>query len=258
MGRGEGPSGDGLRTTSLRGRGLAVCDDKPTFWDKAAAGTWEPELLEAFEQLIRPGDTVLDIGAWVGPTSLFAALLGARVVSVEADPRAAELLRGNIAANPGLAGRMTVVERAAAAVAGPISLAAPRKPGDSMSSVLLGARDGGWTVQAVTPAELLDLARPSGDGALLVKVDIEGGEYDLIPALVPALPPGRVRGLIVAFHPGLLQVAGRASFEVDAANAACFAALQGWGSQVLEMPGQRQADAMARERNVTVVFREPT
>ena len=36
-------------------------------------GTWEPELLDALERLISPGDAILDIGAWVGPTSLFAA-----------------------------------------------------------------------------------------------------------------------------------------------------------------------------------------
>src|SRR4051812_26094265 len=102
----RGPSIDGPRTLSLRGRSLVVTDDKPTFWDKAAAGTWEPELLDALERTVQPGDVMLDIGAWVGPTGLFAALLGASVVCVEADPRAVQLLRDNIAANPALASHM--------------------------------------------------------------------------------------------------------------------------------------------------------
>ena len=258
MGESEQGSADGMRETSLRGRQLRVCDDKPTFWDRAAAGLWEPELLSAFERLVRPGDVVLDIGAWVGPTSLFAALLGARVVSVEADPRAAALLRANVAANPGLAGHIRILERAAAAREGHVSLAAPRKPGDSMSSVLLGGRPDGWSVPTVTPDGLMAEAMTAEAGALLVKVDIEGGEYDLLPALVPALPHGRVRALIAAFHPGLLRGSGRSPDEVEAATAACFAALTGWSATVLEEPDQTGAEAAACRGTVTVVFMEPS
>ncbi len=202
------PSAAAPRTVTIRGLRFAVADDKPTFWDRAEAGLWEPETLAALRAAINPGCAVLDIGAWVGPTALFAAAAGAApVVAVEADPRAAELLRGNIAANPALAPHVTVVQAAAAPRAGRLRLGAARKRGDSMSSALLAdASPDAWEVEAVTPKDLV--ARCPAGAPLVVKVDIEGGEYDLLPALAAALP-ATCAELLVAFHPALLRAAGR-------------------------------------------------
>lgn len=242
------------RIVYLRGRRIAVADDKPTFWDRAEAGRWEPETLAALEEAVAPGCTVLDIGAWVGPTVLFAAALGAaRVVAVEADPRALELLRGNLAANPALATRVTVVAAAAAAGPGPVRLGAARKRGDSMSSALLAAASDAWEVAAVTPAELVALA--GGDGPLVVKVDIEGGEYDLLPALAGALP-SRCRRLLVAFHPMLMTAAGAGSPTIKLRTRAIFDALSGFVPTLLEQaPGEEENPRDAAEKaNVTVLF----
>lgn len=249
---------DGLRPASLRGRDLLVCDDKPTFWEKAAAGRWEPGLLAAIEARLGPGDHFLDIGAWVGPTSLFAALLGAEVTSVEADPRAAELLAGNIAANPGLAGRIRIVARAATPRPGRLRLGAPRKPGDSMGSLLLADGPHVWEAETISPGELVALARPEAGRHLVVKIDIEGGEYELLPPLTAALAGQPVRALIVAFHPGLLRAAGRDDAEIAEATQSCFGALQGWEGQVLDAPAPDGPESAARRANVTVVFTRPS
>ena len=56
-------------------------------------------LTDLMFQLIRPGDSILDLGAHVGTFSLAAAALGCRVVSVEASPRNAELLRASVQCN---------------------------------------------------------------------------------------------------------------------------------------------------------------
>ncbi len=152
-----GPGEDLPRQMTLRGHVLHIADDKPTFWERACNGAWEPETLDALEHLIRPHDAVLDIGAWVGPTALYSASLGARVLAVEADPRAQALLAVNIAANVDLASRITVVPRAASASPGSVRLGAPRKPGDSMSSVVFAGLDNAWDVEAITPAELVAL-----------------------------------------------------------------------------------------------------
>jgi FkbM family methyltransferase len=248
------PSHDGPRDIVLRGRPLRVTDDKPTFWDKAAAGGWEPELLAAIERHLAPGGVFLDIGAWVGPTTLHAALLGAQVVAVEADPVAAGLLEGNVAANPSLAPHITVLRRAAAPVAGRVRLGAPRKPGDSMSSALHADLSNAWEAEAATPSDLLAAAIRAGDGPLVVKVDIEGGEYSLLPALVPVLPPGRITALVVAFHPALLRGAGRGVHDVAAATGLCFSALQGWMARVIDAPAGGGAQEIASKTNCTVVF----
>jgi FkbM family methyltransferase len=247
------PSRDGWRETHLRGRRLVVTDDKPTFWDRAAAGAWEPELLAVLEAQVSPGAVFLDIGAWVGPTALFAALLGAEVVAVEADPAAADRLAANLAANPGLAPHVRVLRRAASARPGRIRLGAARKPGDSMSSVLHAAREASWEAEAATPADLFAAAQEAGPGPLVVKIDIEGGEYDLLPALAAALP-GRTRALIAAFHPALLREAGRDGESIARATRACFVGLAGWQATVLETPAHPDPETAAVAGNCTVLF----
>ena len=248
---------DGPRTVSMRGRRFVVADDKPTFWDKAEAGQWEPETLAALEDAVTAGCDVLDIGAWVGPTVLFSGALGAgRIVAVEADPRALELLRGNLAANPDLAARVTVVAAAASPDGAPVKLGAARKRGDSMSSALLSASADVWEAPGVTPAALF--AELDGEAPLVVKIDIEGGEYALLPALAAILPE-RCRKLLVAFHPALLAAAGVGDAEVARRTRAAFEALSWFVPTLLEdapLPGASARD-VAETRNVTVLFRRP-
>lgn len=202
-----------VRKARLGRATIAVADDQPTFWDHVEAGGWEPATLALYEREVGPGSLVLDLGAWIGPLALYAAALGARVVAVEADPAALDQLGRNLAVNPDLAARITVIPRAVASGAGPVRLGARRKPGDSMSSVLLTdtPRDtpadtrASWTAEAVMPGELVALAQPGE--RLFAKLDIEGGEYALLPALAPVLDRPGVR-LLISLHPAILAEAG--------------------------------------------------
>ena len=57
---------------------------------RVLGGTYEPEQTRAFEELVKPGDTVLDVGAHVGYyTLLSSVLVGAsgRVFAFEPNPR---------------------------------------------------------------------------------------------------------------------------------------------------------------------------
>jgi FkbM family methyltransferase len=186
---------------------VQVDDDQPTFWDRVEANAWEPGTLLALQPLLGPGVLFLDIGAWIGPLTLFAAGLGARVIAVEADPRARAQLGRNLTANPRLADRVTVIARAAAPSPGPVRLGARRKPGDSMSSALLAGAPDTWDVEAVTPEELASMLGPGE--RLVIKLDIEGGEYVLLPALAPLIErPGA--NLVLSLHPGILVETGEA------------------------------------------------
>jgi FkbM family methyltransferase len=184
---------------AVRGARLHVTPFQKSFWAKLDRGKWERGTLDALDRHVRPGVEVLDIGAWVGPVTLYAAARGAaRVIAVEADPAAAAALRDNLALNPDLAERVTVVERAVAPAPGVVRLGARRKRGDSMSSVLLGAGPGAWTAPGVTPAELLDMLTPGAPA--FVKIDVEGAEYGLADALAP-LAGRPTTATLLSFHP---------------------------------------------------------
>jgi FkbM family methyltransferase len=207
---------------------IAVADRQPTFWDAVERGTWEPLTLATLRAFCRPGVRFVDCGAWVGPTTLVAAGAGAEVIAVEADPAALEQLRANLAANPGLAGRVTVLPRALSVEAGEVRMGAGRKPGDSMSSLLFAEADAHWTAQALTPAELARLI--GTDRPRLVKVDIEGGEYAIVPHLVPALNAPQ-SAVMLSLHPKILrQVHGDEG--VLAATRQVLGAFAGWQAAV--------------------------
>jgi hypothetical protein len=102
-----------------------------------------------------------------------------------------------------------------------------------MASVLRAGQSGSWTTPSVTPSELFALVTAGGDSRIVVKMDIEGGEYDLLPALAPALPASVV-ALFVAFHPRESIASGRSADEVATATARCAAALAEWEARVLD------------------------
>lgn len=229
------------RTVRIGGAPVRVADDQPTFWDRVDAGTWEPGSLAALRPHLGTGITFLDMGAWVGPLTLFAAALGSPVLAVEADPAALGQLRRNLDANPDLARLVTTVPRAIAPEAGTVRMGARRKPGDSMSSALLaGTSATAWDAEAITPAELADLA---GAAPLLVKLDIEGGEYRLLPQLVPILV--RASAALVSFHPGVLAESGER--DTEGVTRAALEGLAGWVSYAVRDGGAVRQDLDARE-----------
>lgn len=72
-------------------------------------GSFEPETVRCYQQIIRPGDVVLDIGANIGAhTPHLAKSVGAagKVFAIEPTDYAYAKLSRNVALNPALAGRI--------------------------------------------------------------------------------------------------------------------------------------------------------
>ena len=220
------------RRVRLGQHDIVAADDQPTFWDRVEAGRWEPGTLAALTPLLGPGVAFLDIGAWVGPLSLLAAARGARVVAIEADPAAQDQFRRNLAANPDLGRRIELVEAAISPDEGEVRLGARRKRGDSMSSVLLADGPGAWTAPAVTPAILA--ARVGQADRLVIKIDIEGAEYALLPHLGPLLDRPEV-AILLSLHPVILAQAGVA--DLDAALRSALAPFAGWRAYRIDDAG---------------------
>lgn len=155
------------------------------FWIDTYFGAWEPETLETFRRHIRPGMEYCDIGAWVGPTAIFAQRLGAHVTCFEPDPVAYERLLFNIRLNaPGAItsyqlalgtedGLRRIGAMAACLGQSASSLHAPERHDQSVDVLTLS-----W------PSAVRLLGLPEFD---FVKIDIEGGESELLPAMMPWL-----------------------------------------------------------------------
>ena len=234
------------RAVRIGDRVVHMADDQPTFWDRVAEGHWEPETLAAIDRLVDRRTTFLDLGAWVGPTALYAAGRARRVIAVEADPAALDQLRRNLAVNPDLAERIDLVPRAIHGQEGTVTMGARRKPGDSMSSVLLSGAERTWQAETITPGQLAGMIRE--DERVVVKIDIEGAEYELLPSLAPLLK--HAQAVLVSLHPKILAASVNDPGEAARRTRAALAALAGFHSRPLagKPIGARFAPLLVRWR----------
>jgi len=153
-------------------------DEFAPFWRRVTAGDWEPASFGVLDRMLTTDSTFLDIGAWIGPLTLYAANLAPRCHAVEPDPRARAGLLANIARNPRLAGRIQVHPEAVGEVSGQGRMGNITSDvgGDSMSSLLFGTAANAWAVECVTLEGLISgIGTPS-----LVKIDIEGAEAEVL------------------------------------------------------------------------------
>lgn len=148
------------------------------FWRNVEAGTWEPETFEVLNKYCAPGKTFIDIGAWNGVCSIYASSLGAECRAVEPDPEALKYLQANIKLNEA---NVRVYNVCIAGKDGVVSLNTQASFGNSMSSIVdRGSAVASTSVRAVTLETFVRLAKIDMAQVCLVKIDIEGGEVDLI------------------------------------------------------------------------------
>lgn len=177
------------------------CDpENLDFWNKVNKGRWEPRTFTVLDSLLSSGATYCDIGAWIGPTVLYAARNCRQVYCLEPDRVAYRFLLQNIQLN-----RLENVlpfNLALAEEGGMQRMASPRgKQGDSMTSLLMPDGLRGMDVLCLTWESWLSLiGRPVFDA---IKMDIEGGEFSLLPAMSAYLDAHRPR-LYLSLHPHLL------------------------------------------------------
>ncbi len=187
----------GYQISSIGGFPVRVHPGDRSFWVDAYFGCWEEETLAWIRAHVRPGIQFGDIGAWVGPTSIFAAKLGAKVTCFEPDPVAYERLLFNLRLNT--ADCVAPFNLALGAVDGIRRLAPLAKElGQSGSSLYAPeGRDESARVLALSwtsALRLLDL--PDFD---VMKIDIEGGEAELLPEMMPWLREHRPH-LLLGIH----------------------------------------------------------
>jgi FkbM family methyltransferase len=164
-----------------------------------AGGEWEPGEMSEFRRLIRPGDTVIDVGANVGWYTLLASsLVGptGRVIAFEPAPESVSLLRKSVAVN-----RLANVSVEAKALSD--------RPG-TLTLHLHGINRAGHSIHGM-PGEVgfvevesvpLDDRLSAVPGAIgLVKIDVEGAEGLVLAGMRETLRTRAPRALIVEFTP---------------------------------------------------------
>lgn len=195
----------GYYAGNLNGEPFRLDPYHSKFWRKASAGAWEPETFSVLDRFLTPDSDYLDIGAWIGPTVLYGARKARHVWCFEPDPTAFRHLAWNLNLNDirnvsafgvALSNRFGVARMAS--VRG--------EPGDSTSSLL---HDGAHGNDALTIAWDQFEAVNDLSGVSLVKMDIEGAEFFVLPEVLPWLKQQRP-ALLLSTHAPMLSEKDRA------------------------------------------------
>lgn len=149
------------------------------------SGRYEREETKLIGKLVKPGMTVMDIGANIGYfTLLMATLVGpkGRVHAFEPNPKVLYRLRRNISANPGLSdGRIVVHPVALGDKHGEADFYCPVEGSEGVGGLKDIKRAPLDNIFRVPVLTLDTLVEENGIGAIdFIKMDIEGGELDVI------------------------------------------------------------------------------
>ncbi len=190
----------GYYAGNLNGEAFRLDPYHSKFWRKASAGDWEPETFSVLDEHLSSERDYLDIGAWIGPTVLYAARKARHVWCFEPDPTAFRHLAWNLDLNDFR--NVSAFGVALSDQFGVARMASLRgEPGDSTSSLL---HDGAHGTDALTIGwdqfeAVNDLSHVS-----LVKMDIEGAEFFVLPTLLDWLKRQRPT-LLLSLHAPLLD-----------------------------------------------------
>jgi FkbM family methyltransferase len=175
--------------------------------------SWNPQEYEAFRAAVRPGATVLDVGANVGAyTLMFATWAGpdGRVFAFEPAPDARAGLATHLALNQ-LADRVEVIDAAISADVGRARFAV--HPSGGGSSLAIDSLEDPAIVNVATDS-IDHFCETRGLRPSLIKIDVEGAELDVLKGARRTLAQPGVE-TFVEFHPTVWAVSGigRADLE---------------------------------------------
>jgi FkbM family methyltransferase len=141
------------------------------FW-KEKYSSWENETFNFLDKFLSKEKDYLDIGSWVGPTVIYASHLCRNAIAIEPDPVAYRILNTNISLND--ISNIRTINKAVSIFENSF-MSESKFFGDSMTRVSSNSNNG-------TPIETigLDDLISMGDFSL-IKMDIEGSEFDVIP-----------------------------------------------------------------------------
>lgn len=144
---------------------LAGSDD--WFHDVYTDGTWEPDTKQVLTDHLTPDSLFIDVGAWIGPVTLWALDLEARVHAYEPDPLAYTALLRNVG------NRRCFAMNRAVSHQSEVRLAAPE--GNTLGDSNTRISPTGIAVATITPERVLHDTEPA-----LIKIDVEGYETEIL------------------------------------------------------------------------------
>jgi FkbM family methyltransferase len=179
-----------------------------SFWKNFKNKDWESINFKIFKYFINKNTTYYDIGAWIGPTIFTAAsFCPKKIYGFEPDIKAYKELKENIFLNKNKFQRklIKIYNKAGYLYNKKIKLNIPKGEYGSSLSSLLKSRKIYYESSIVNCVNLLNFFKNTGlcknD---FIKIDIEGGEYKLLP-FIGNLLREKLPNIYLSLHPFLID-----------------------------------------------------
>jgi FkbM family methyltransferase len=153
------------------------------YWRNIRKGKWEPYTLKILSSMLSADSVFLDIGAFIGPTAIYAARHCKSVYCLEPDPYAYEGLLKTL--------RLNQLHNVATMHAGLyheekiLAIGAPKGLGTSGSSLLFADQESSVLIYCTTLERVMDIWKIPA--ITLMKIDIEGAEFELMPRIASSI-----------------------------------------------------------------------
>lgn len=197
----------GWHPATLGGRPVRVDPNHLEFWQATTANAWEPRTFEVLREHLNRETTYYDIGAWIGPTVIYAAGLCKQTVCFEPDPIAYQHLLWNIRLNAlpnTLPLNFALADRDAVLNMGSMGVL-----GDSMTT-LLKTSGGAGSAKVLALSWQTWLRLGLCEEPDFMKIDIEGSEFSFLPSIKGYLQ-ARKPTIYLSTHTPFLAADQRAS-----------------------------------------------
>jgi len=150
------------------------------FWNMLESGVWEPYTFTIFDKYLSLNHSYIDIGAWIGPTALYAAEKSKKVYAIEPDETAFKELQKNVNINSDLKNKISLFKKCISNTNGTTQLGNTNKWGNSGSSLLCKEN---WKVSTQVETLTLEtfIQENNINDCSFIKIDIEGAETLVLP-----------------------------------------------------------------------------
>jgi FkbM family methyltransferase len=203
------------RTVIATDAGKFYVDPVSGFGALLVQGSYEPGLLMVLQSLLKPGSTFVDLGANEGYFSVIASELVGNdgiVIAVEPQSRLREILAKNFELNDVRNVRIIHAAISNYRGTGTLHLSPDTNTGSTGLSRSTAYRNKQETTGIITLTELLsNLGIAQVD---LMKIDIEGFEYEAVLGSPELFREGRVKAIALEVHAGALATRGHAAEEI--------------------------------------------
>lgn len=188
--------------SQINGKTFFVNSNNREFWAQLQVGLWEPYTFKIFDEFLDFNHSYIDIGAWIGPTVLYGCQKAKFCYAIEPDPIAFKNLKKNIQLNPNLLSRISLSNQCITDSCGKTYLTPiGNDGGDSMSSTIFKKSSKSWEVTSITLQQFM--LENSINDCNFIKIDIEGGEFSVLPSMTEFLNKEKPT-LHLSLHPPLM------------------------------------------------------